>query len=112
MLLDGLRSRAAVSAALAVAGIVVVPAATFAWGEAGHRITGEAAARALPPSAPAFFRTAARQLAYLNPEPDRWRDRTESSIDPALDRATSPEHFIDMEMVPPAVLTSALKARD
>jgi hypothetical protein len=112
MLFDGLRYRAALSAALAAAGIVVVPAATFAWGDAGHRITGEAAARALPPSAPAFFRNAARQLAYLNPEPDRWRDRTESSIDPALDRATSPEHFIDMELVPAATLAGALKARD
>src|SRR4029077_1156658 len=63
-------------------------------------------------SAPAFFRGAARQLAYLNPEPDRWRERTESAIDPALDRATAPEHFMDMEMVPPPVLAAALKARD
>jgi hypothetical protein len=97
---------------LGAAGVVVVPAAVFAWGDAGHRITGEAAARALPPSTPAFLRNAARQLAYLNPEPDRWRDRTESTIDPALDRATAPEHFIDMELVPPAALTGALRARD
>ena len=97
---------------LGAAGVVVVPAAVFAWGDAGHRITGEAAARALPPSAPAFLRNAARQLAYLNPEPDRWRDRTESTIDPALDRATAPEHFIDMELVPPAALAGALRARD
>src|SRR3954471_20256246 len=61
---------------------------------------------------PEFFRNAARQLAYLNPEPDRWRSRVESSIDPALDRGTSPEHFIDMEMVAPNVLTAALSARD
>jgi hypothetical protein len=112
MLFNGLRYRAAMGAALAAAGIVVVPAATFAWGDAGHRITGEAAARAMPPSTPAFFRNAARQLAYLNPEPDRWRDRTESSIDPALDRATAPEHFIDMELVPPATLAHALESRD
>ena len=43
------------------------------WGEAGHRIVGEAAARALPADMPAFFREAVGQLAYLNPEPDRWR---------------------------------------
>ena len=80
------------------------PPLVFAWGDVGHRITGEAAALALPPSTPAFFRNASRQLAYLNPEPDRWRERAESAIDPALDRATAPEHFIDMEMVPPRVL--------
>lgn len=97
---------------LAGAGVVVVPALLFAWGDAGHRMTGEAAALALPPSTPAFFRNASRQLAYLNPEPDRWRERAESAIDPALDRATAPEHFIDLELVPPAVLANALKARD
>jgi len=101
---------------LAVAGLAaagaLVPAAVFAWGEAGHRIIGEAAALALPPSAPAFLRDAHRRLAYLNPEPDRWHDRAESTIDPALDGATSPDHFIDMDLVPPAVLASALRARD
>src|SRR5262249_34055357 len=104
--------RAVATLMLVTCGIVVVPVALFAWGDAGHRITGEAAARALPPSAPAFLRDAARQLAYLNPEPDRWRDRTESMIDPALDRGTASDHFIDIEMAPPAVLAQALKARD
>ena len=47
--------------------------------------------------APAFFRNAAKQLSYLNPEPDRWKDRAETAIDPALDRGTYPDHFIDME---------------
>jgi hypothetical protein len=105
------RGKAAVLV-LAAAGVVAVPAVVFAWGDVGHRITGEAAALALPPSAPAFFRAASRQLAYLNPEPDRWRARSESSIDPALDRAGAPEHFIDMELVPPARLAGALKATD
>jgi hypothetical protein len=81
-----------------------------AWGDVGHRLTGEAAARMLPPSMPAFFRDAAPQLGYLNPEPDRWKDRTERSLDPALEGGTSPDHFIDMEMAPPAVLANALKA--
>jgi hypothetical protein len=92
--------------------IVAVPAMVFAWGDAGHRITGEAAAREMPPSMPAFFRNASRQLAYLNPEPDRWRDRAESGLDPALDRATAPDHFIDLEMASPAVLAAALRASD
>jgi hypothetical protein len=91
---------------------LVAPALLFAWGEVGHRITGEAAALEMPPSMPAFFRNAAGQLGYLNPEPDRWRDRGEGTIDPALNQAGAPEHFIDIEMAPPAVLAQALKARD
>lgn len=66
----------------------------------------------MPPSMPAFFRGASRQLGYLNPEPDRWRDRGESTIDPALGSGSAPDHFIDMELVSPAVLSQALKARD
>ena len=100
---------AAVAAATAV---LAVPAVLFAWGEVGHRITGEAAALRLPAAMPAFFRAASKQLAYLNPEPDRWRSRSESAIDPALDRATAPDHFIDMELVPPSVLKQALRAPD
>jgi hypothetical protein len=98
--------------AVAAAAVLVVPALVFAWGDAGHRMIGEAAARALPSAMPAFFRNASRQLGYLNPEPDRWRDRAESSIDPALDRGSAPDHFIDMEMVSPTVLAAALSARD
>ena len=96
----------------ALAGVLLVPAIVFAWGEVGHRIVGEAAALSLPSAAPSFLRNASQRLAYLNPEPDRWRDRSESSIDPALDRGSQPDHFIDMEMVTPAVLSSALAARD
>jgi len=98
--------------AAAIAGVLAVPAFVFAWGEAGHRMIGEAAALELPSAMPAFFRNASKQLGYLNPEPDRWRNRTESSIDAALDRGTGPDHFIDMEMVPPPVLAAALAARD
>jgi hypothetical protein len=91
---------------------LVAPALLFAWGEVGHRISGEAAALKMPPSTPAFFRNATTQLSYLNPEPDRWRDRGESTIDPALGQGTAPDHFIDMEMASPAVLAQAMKARD
>lgn len=99
-------------AALTAATLLVVPALLFAWGDVGHRLSGEAAALKMPPSTPAFFRNAAKQLGYLNPEPDRWKDRAESQMDPALDRGTFPDHFIDIEMASPAVLTQALKARD
>jgi hypothetical protein len=107
-----LSRRAAAVAVVATAALIAVPAFVFAWGEAGHRLTGEAAALELPPSAPAFLRNASRQLGYLNPEPDRWRNRAERTLDPALDGATAPDHFIDMEMAPPSVLAAALKAPD
>ena len=79
------------------------------WGEAGHRIVGEAAARALPADMPAFFREAVGQLAYLNPEPDRWRaPRDAAPLDSAMDPAFSPDHFVDMELV----TAGATRARD
>jgi hypothetical protein len=91
---------AALSAA--VTAVAVVPGAANArmWGEAGHLIIGDAAAAALPAEMPDFFRAARGQLAYLNPEPDRWRDRREVAVDPALNDAQSIEHFIDLEAVP------------
>ncbi len=78
------------------------PRKVLGWGAHGHEISGRAAARTLPASMPSFFRRASDQLAYLNPEPDRWRDRAESSIDRAMDAAAGPDHFIDLELVPAA----------
>jgi hypothetical protein len=72
------------------------------WGQHGHQLSGRAAAMKLPEQMPKFFRTAVNQLSYLNPEPDRWRDRAESDLDKAFDSAFAPEHFIDLELVPPA----------
>src|SRR5690606_12279125 len=43
---------------------------------------------------PAFFRDAADQLVYLNPEPDRWRDRDAA----AMDEAWKYDHYIDFEV--------------
>ncbi|MBI4538128.1 MAG: hypothetical protein HY704_01290 [Gemmatimonadetes bacterium] len=67
------------------------------WGPNGHAITGWAAAMTLPEAMPAFFRGAAAQLAYLNYDPDRWRERRF----PEMDRASAWEHYIDLEVVPP-----------
>lgn len=78
------------------------------WGDAGHRMVGQAATSALPASMPAFFRVAGPQLSYLNPEPDRWRVRDSVALDPAMDRAFTPDHFVDLELLPP----NALAARD
>lgn len=70
------------------------------WGAHGHAISGKAAAEKLPPTVPDFFRKASDQLSYLNPEPDRWRDRLESQLDRTMDSAAAPDHFIDLELVP------------
>src|SRR5262245_26839092 len=70
-----------------------------AWGAHGHRIAAQAAVRGLPDSMPAFFRQALDQLVYLNPEPDRWRDRAESQNDPAMNAAFAPDHWIHLDEV-------------
>lgn len=75
--------------------------AAHAWGEAGHRMIGLAAAQALPADMPAFFREAAPQLSWLNPEPDRWRDPIEALIDPSMGASSAAEHYLDMEKLTP-----------
>lgn len=82
------------------------------WGDAGHRLTAQASIAALPSDMPEFFRAAGPQLTYLNPEPDRWRNRLESQRDAALDGASAPDHFLDYELIPAASRASALLAKD
>lgn len=104
------RCAASAVTALAAAVVLLAPATANArrWGESGHRLVAQAATAALPADIPDFFRAAASQLAYLNPEPDRWRGRGNAALDPAMDRAYAPEHFVDLEMLP----AGALDARD
>ena len=97
-------SKSKIVATIAIGGAAVLLAA---WGDAGHRMTGEAAALSMPGSTPAFFRNASRQLGYLNPEPDRWKDRSERNLDNALYGGTDAEHFVDSDLVPPAVFALA-----
>jgi hypothetical protein len=104
--------RAVVVTLVVAAGATHGARSLYAWGDLGHRLTGQAAVAALPAAMPQFFRDAAEQLAYLNPEPDRWRERGERSLDGALDGATAPDHFIDLEMIPPEMLAGALAAPD
>jgi hypothetical protein len=99
-----------VAAIVAVLLLVATPSTVAAWGDFGHRLVGRVAARALPADMPAFFRNASAQLSYLNPEPDRWHERAERELDPALDGATSPDHFIDLELIPPERQAGALAA--
>ncbi|CAA9345533.1 MAG: hypothetical protein AVDCRST_MAG40-2615 [uncultured Gemmatimonadaceae bacterium] len=87
-----------------------VPAARLFWGEEGHLMSGAAAAGALPVAMPGFFRQAGPQLAYLNPEPDRWRDRVEQERDRALGGATGFEHYVDFELIPAERRAGALGA--
>lgn len=67
----------------------------WAWGRDGHRIINCLAARYLPVDTPAFLRSgnALDTLAYLGPEPDRWRNRAENE----LSDTQAADHFIDLE---------------
>lgn len=90
---------------LALALLAVTPGGTGApppvrWGEVGHVMAGRAAAQALPNEVPAFFRAGSEQLAYLNPEPDRWRERNLRE----MDQAWSYDHYVDLENLPPGAL--------
>lgn len=68
-----------------------------AWGNEGHVYTNRVAAQKIPVSMPQFLRSAAAiaEIAYLGPEPDRWRSPSEF----ALKNAQEPDHFIDLERV-------------
>jgi hypothetical protein len=82
-------------ASAAVAG-AALPKTGLPWGIYGHELGARAAAAGLPDAVPSFFRTASERLAYLNGEPDRWRNRAV----PAMDQAFSPDHYLWLENVP------------
>jgi len=71
------------------------PPASNAWGDEGHRWINEVAASKLPSDMPEFFRNASKRLAFLGPEPDRWRDNKE--LFKALGEVNGPDHFIDID---------------
>ena len=72
----------------------------LAWGFDGHEMVGRVAAEGLPGDMPAFFREDVEQLAYLNPEPDRWRDEALT----AMNEAYAYDHYVDLENVPDGAL--------
>lgn len=74
--------------------LLAVPS-SFGWGSKGHTMISRLAAESLPADVPAFLRTPAAidEVAYLGPEPDRWRSRAE----PELSAEQAPDHFIDIE---------------
>ncbi len=85
---------------------LIWPVGVNGWGEHGHEISGLAAALKMPAAVPGFFRKATKRLSYLNPEPDRWRERAESDLDPAI-KSFSPDHYLDLEFVPDGALLTA-----
>ena len=75
--------------------VLVLANSAWPWGNEGHMAINRVAAEKLPPEVPAFLRNAQEQLAYLGPEPDRWREKSEL----ALKLSQEPDHFIDLELV-------------
>lgn len=67
----------------------------FGWGNEGHTYVNRVAAEKIPLTMPRFLRRAVVEIAYLGPEPDRWRNPAEF----ALKNAQEPDHFIDLERV-------------
>ncbi|HSP35248.1 MAG TPA: hypothetical protein VLU46_13105, partial [Thermoanaerobaculia bacterium] len=77
--------------ALAVA---VFATSAFAWGEAGHLMSNEAATLALPADMPQFFLRRFPELVWLGPQPDRLK-----GSGPSFDPAKFADHFLDYEFV-------------
>lgn len=71
------------------------PRSAAGWGNEGHTYINRVAAQRIPASMPLFLRRAVFEIAYLGPEPDRWRNPAEF----ALKNAQEADHFIDLERV-------------
>jgi hypothetical protein len=78
-----------------VALILLQSNSAVAWGNEGHIYINRVAAEKIPASMPRFLRRAVAEIAYLGPEPDRWRSPTEF----ALKNSQEPDHFIDLERI-------------
>jgi hypothetical protein len=103
-----LRVRTACAVLLTVCAVVpAVAAASMRWGLYGHEIAGRAAATGLPAPMPTFFRTATDHLAYLNPEPDRWRGDGYRELNEAMRY----DHYIDFEVIPDSLLADGDRFR-
>src|SRR5215471_18480771 len=73
--------------------LCLTPETANAWGNEGHVLINRTAALAIPATMPLFMRRAVTRIAYLGPEPDRWRSRTEFE----LKQAQEPDHFLNYE---------------
>jgi hypothetical protein len=91
-----MRLRGVLRLAVAVAMVPLMAVEqSFAWGSDGHKMINRLAGAALPSDVPEFLRSkeALDALEYYGPEPDRWK----SPLEPELNAAQSPDHFIDLE---------------
>src|ERR1700678_2812125 len=75
--------------------VLIQTSAAFAWGSDGHTYVNRVAAEKIPLEMPRFLRRSVTEIAYLGPEPDRWRSPSEF----ALKNAQEPDHFINLERV-------------
>ena len=80
---------------LIIAVAVLLPTLASGWGDVGHITINRAAAEKIPAGMPLFLKAAANHIAWLGPEPDRWR----SELEKPLKDAQAPDHFIDLEYV-------------
>jgi hypothetical protein len=76
--------------------LVFAQPSAHAWGNEGHHLVNRLAVATRPSDTPGFLRSqaAADEIEYLGSEPDRWR----SKVEPELNAAQAPEHFINMEL--------------
>jgi hypothetical protein len=95
--------RSCVPIGLALGSILLLGAQPVRWGDHGHRISARAALTWLPAEMPGFFREAADELEYLNPEPDRWRSENAQEMRDAYQY----DHFINFELVPPQAMRAS-----
>ncbi len=97
MLIEGMATRVTRTlATLTLISFVLLQARpAAAWGNEGHTYINRVAAQMTPASMPLFLRRAVVEIAYLGPEPDRWRSPSEF----ALKNSQEPDHFIDLERV-------------
>lgn len=81
-------------AALSLLPALASPGPALAWGAMGHRLVGEAAARALPDEVPAFLRTpaAVRDIGELSREQDRSKGSGKIH-----DHNRDAGHFLDLD---------------
>jgi hypothetical protein len=95
--LNRLRIRQRLFSVTVVALVLMNTQPAAAWGNEGHTYVNRVAAQKIPATIPLFLRSAGAiaEIAYLGPEPDRWRSPSES----ALKNAQEPDHFIDLERV-------------
>jgi len=93
--LDGSRFTRGLFSSTLIALILFQSVGAWAWGSEGHIYVNRAAAEKIPLEMPRFLRRSVAEIAYLGPEPDRWRSPSEF----ALKNAQEPDHFIDLERV-------------